>query len=734
MSRRTVYAIPAEQRTRFELLVESLAPPSSTVGSPSSVETDSLRRSAVLLDPAVLKKRGVPIARTDQAPGELVVHFAGAYHCSFSRGIGCFEAVCVSLQNFQSSGSGKDGLPMVHAGPMVKLEKGAAATADTAGSQGTVRAQTGGATVASASSNGVGGLPAMHKMWQQQQQQQQQQPFQQPFQQLQQQGWVPSTSGALNGGNDTRGGVQGASAARSGGVGMYLGSDGGARSGQVDSPEAWQYHQGGAGWQGMRGGARGAQYMDSSNSGSPMGEASPGGARGREESPSQSPYSASPMINSPGDAGLDDGRLETEASKAGLVHPGEPRSLIRRRRKKRLDEGAGQVGGANGERGVVEEKNKNCHFCEHAPKRCSIFSCLSPSCDQMFCENCCKRHIGRPTGFLGQQDANKCDWRCPICTLDCCCVRGTCMRDHMHCKRYRRMVVKGKGNKAANNSAAVSLSGDRVTGADGVNGIGEGALKNNKRKSRGGQHGKGVEGASRAHKLVHMAGHQPAQQRAPSPTLAFGDHMGQQAHGFNLPTPSGNMPTPGNPWSSVMPFTPMSMVGTPGGGLLTVGTPHCDGATPFPGTPRDYAGLAVGTPYMEEQPRDCTPGPANCSWFDTLFGGATNQAVPGTQQHQYQHLAMMAQVQDQMRLAQAAAPGGRVTQQHMVMPGHKMNRGEVGHENAGHQAGHPGVHGHMHESMATYGGTPLALYHARAARVVARPKRHFWGWCSGAAA
>lgn len=198
------------------------------------------------------------------------------------------------------------------------------------------------------------------------------------------------------------------------------------------------------------------------------------------------------------------------------------------------------------------------HVCRRRVTRCSAKIAVSVI-------------LGAPTGFLGQQDANKCDWRCPICTLDCCCVRGTCMRDHMHCKRYRRMVVKGKGNKAANNSAAVSLSGDRVTGADGVNGIGEGALKNNKRKSRGGQHGKGVEGASRAHKLVHMAGHQPAQQRAPSPTLAFGDHMGQQAHGFNLPTPSGNMPTPGNPWSSVMPFTPMSMVGTPGGGASNSG-------------------------------------------------------------------------------------------------------------------------------------------------------------------
>ena len=36
-----------------------------------------LRRAAVLLDPAVLKKRGVPIARTDQGVGEILIHFPG---------------------------------------------------------------------------------------------------------------------------------------------------------------------------------------------------------------------------------------------------------------------------------------------------------------------------------------------------------------------------------------------------------------------------------------------------------------------------------------------------------------------------------------------------------------------------------------------------------------------------------------------------------------------------------
>jgi hypothetical protein len=39
------------------------------------------------------------------------------------------------------------------------------------------------------------------------------------------------------------------------------------------------------------------------------------------------------------------------------------------------------------------EKNKNCHYCEHAPKRCASVAC--DICDQIFCGNCCKRHLGK---------------------------------------------------------------------------------------------------------------------------------------------------------------------------------------------------------------------------------------------------------------------------------------------------------------------------------------------------
>eukprot|EP00960_Hanusia_phi_P018047 530559-Hanusia_phi.AAC.4 len=109
------------------------------------------------------------------------------------------------------------------------------------------------------------------------------------------------------------------------------------------------------------------------------------------------------------------------------------------------------------------DKNKNCHFCEHAPKRCSIFACLDPSCDQMFCENCCKRHLGRPTGFKGQADANGANWRCPICTRHCCCTLIECNKVHLHCKRYRRRIKhnvrKGIQQDYMDKSDTSSLSG-----------------------------------------------------------------------------------------------------------------------------------------------------------------------------------------------------------------------------------------------------------------------------------
>lgn len=158
------------------------------------------------------------------------------------------------------------------------------------------------------------------------------------------------------------------------------------------------------------------------------------------------------MVGSP--AGHDDEELFRGGGASSSKDVGggkEPKSFIRRRRKKRLEEmpASSGLGGAvvRVVRDVVEKKNKNCHFCEHAPKRCSLFSCFTPSCDQLFCENCCKRHIGRATGFLGQLDAARCDWRCSICTLECCCVKGTCTRDHMHCKRYRRMALKGQNKR-----------------------------------------------------------------------------------------------------------------------------------------------------------------------------------------------------------------------------------------------------------------------------------------------
>ena len=61
-------------------------------------------------------------------------------------------------------------------------------------------------------------------------------------------------------------------------------------------------------------------------------------------------------------------------------------------------------------------KNKNCHYCEHAPKRSAFFACIHPSCLKTFCENCNSRDLDAPTYFGGQDDASRANWLCPICT------------------------------------------------------------------------------------------------------------------------------------------------------------------------------------------------------------------------------------------------------------------------------------------------------------------------------
>ena len=88
-------------------------------------------------------------------------------------------------------------------------------------------------------------------------------------------------------------------------------------------------------------------------------------------------------------------------------------------------------------------KNKNCHYCEHAPKRTAFFACSS--CEQTFCENCNSRHLGAPTYFEGQDDADRASWHCPICAKKCCCTLDKCDKNHLHCKRYRRKLKTIKG-------------------------------------------------------------------------------------------------------------------------------------------------------------------------------------------------------------------------------------------------------------------------------------------------
>jgi len=78
-------------------------------------------------------------------------------------------------------------------------------------------------------------------------------------------------------------------------------------------------------------------------------------------------------------------------------------------------------------------KNKNCHFCEHAPKRAAYFACLTPRCDQTFCETCLSRHLGIPTNF-----------QVP-CVCVCVCVRVCMCVCHVVCACVFRLLKFVKG-------------------------------------------------------------------------------------------------------------------------------------------------------------------------------------------------------------------------------------------------------------------------------------------------
>ena len=55
----------------------------------------------------------------------------------------------------------------------------------------------------------------------------------------------------------------------------------------------------------------------------------------------------------------------------------------RRRRSTREMAATAAAAAVAAETAEANNKNKNCHFCEHAPKRSPVFACCSPTCDQV---------------------------------------------------------------------------------------------------------------------------------------------------------------------------------------------------------------------------------------------------------------------------------------------------------------------------------------------------------------
>lgn len=86
-SARTIYSVPAKHRTSVDEILAEMChdKAQSTPGQPVT------RTHAMLLDPAVLMKRDVPISAVTQEPGEFVLHFSGSYHSVFCHGYTCWE-------------------------------------------------------------------------------------------------------------------------------------------------------------------------------------------------------------------------------------------------------------------------------------------------------------------------------------------------------------------------------------------------------------------------------------------------------------------------------------------------------------------------------------------------------------------------------------------------------------------------------------------------------------------
>ncbi|KAG3114053.1 hypothetical protein PI124_g7203 [Phytophthora idaei] len=88
------YGIPSSDAERFEAAMRTQVP------ERFRENPDLLLHLTTMVPPSVLQSRGVKVFTLVQQPGEIILTFPKAYHCGFSEGFNCNEAVNFVLPNW----------------------------------------------------------------------------------------------------------------------------------------------------------------------------------------------------------------------------------------------------------------------------------------------------------------------------------------------------------------------------------------------------------------------------------------------------------------------------------------------------------------------------------------------------------------------------------------------------------------------------------------------------------
>jgi hypothetical protein len=88
------YGIPGDQDKAFDKMAAGLFPEAKKECS------EFLRHKTYLINPLIVKQKGITVHKCVQYPGEFVITFCGSYHAGFNMGYNCAEAVNFALKRW----------------------------------------------------------------------------------------------------------------------------------------------------------------------------------------------------------------------------------------------------------------------------------------------------------------------------------------------------------------------------------------------------------------------------------------------------------------------------------------------------------------------------------------------------------------------------------------------------------------------------------------------------------